>query len=174
MLVDLTDVFAEEGKSVTKEIPLGLDHIQVNGEEFSVLEKSPIVLTLTNLRAGKVLIEAEGKIRIAMKCDRCLQPVVKELELHISEEAIAPQIGDKPEEEEDTAYLERNQLDTDCLIRNEIFACWPMKILCKEDCKGLCKVCGKDLNRGSCDCDTFVPDPRMAAIKDIFRGNKEV
>ena len=49
-----------------------------------------------------------------------------------------------------------------------------MKILCKEDCKGLCSVCGKDLNEGKCDCDTFVPDPRMAAIMDIFRENKEV
>ena len=51
----------------------------------------------------------------------------------------------------------------------------PTKILCKPDCKGICKVCGKNLNEGDCGCDQFVPDPRMAAIKDIYDAfNKEV
>ena len=49
-----------------------------------------------------------------------------------------------------------------------------MKILCKPDCKGICPTCGRDLNTGTCDCDNFVPDPRMAAIKDIFEADKEV
>ena len=44
----------------------------------------------------------------------------------------------------------------------------------RPDCKGLCPVCGKDLNTGACGCDTFVPDPRMAAIMDVFNANKEV
>ncbi len=174
MLVDLTDIFTEEGKSVTKEIPLELDHVRVGGEEFGILEKSPIALTLMNLRSGKALIEAKARVRIAMRCDRCLQPVVKELELHIAEEVSSAETADGSEEGEAAEFVKRNQLDTDCLISNEIFACWPMKILCREDCKGLCKVCGKDLNQGSCDCDAFVPDPRMAAIMDIFHGNKEV
>ena len=70
--------------------------------------------------------------------------------------------------------MEGYQLNVDSLISNEIFTCWPLKVLCREDCKGLCRVCGKDLNEGECGCDTFVPDPRMAAIMDIFRENKEV
>ena len=50
----------------------------------------------------------------------------------------------------------------------------PVKVLCKPGCKGICKQCGHNLNEGECGCDTFVPDPRMAAIKDIFNANKEV
>ena len=60
------------------------------------------------------------------------------------------------------------------LVNTEITVNLPMKVLCKADCKGICRQCGKDLNTGSCECDAFVPDPRMAAIKDIFYGNKEV
>ena len=56
------------------------------------------------------------------------------------------------------------------LLRNEIVINWPMKILCRPDCRGICRQCGQDLNTGTCDCDTFVPDPRMAVIKDIFNG----
>ena len=66
------------------------------------------------------------------------------------------------------------ELDTEILIYNELLMSLPMKVLCKETCKGLCPVCGKNRNDGECGCDTFVPDPRMAAIKDIFNANKEV
>ncbi len=47
-------------------------------------------------------------------------------------------------------------------------------LMLQFDSKGICRQCGRDLNTGTCDCDTFVPDPRMAVIKDIFNGNKEV
>ncbi len=70
--------------------------------------------------------------------------------------------------------MEGYHLNVDELINNELLLNWPMKILCKEDCKGICKVCGKNLNDGACGCDDFVPDPRMAAIKDLFNANKEV
>ncbi|MDE7017325.1 MAG: DUF177 domain-containing protein, partial [Lachnospiraceae bacterium] len=65
-------------------------------------------------------------------------------------------------------------LDVEGLLNNEIIINWPRKVLCRPDCKGICLQCGKDLNVGSCECDTFVPDPRMAVIKDIFSANKEV
>ena len=45
---------------------------------------------------------------------------------------------------------------------------------CKEDCKGLCPVCGTNLNEKECGCDRTVADPRMAAIQDIFKNFKEV
>ena len=89
-------------------------------------------------------------------------------------EVFSPEKADADEAEEQSGFMEGYQLNVDSLISNEIFTCWPLKVLCREDCKGLCRVCGKDLNEGECGCDTFVPDPRMAAIMDIFRENKEV
>ena len=65
-------------------------------------------------------------------------------------------------------------LDVETLVHNEILMNWPMKILCKEDCRGICPVCGQNRNQGDCGCDTFVPDPRMAVIQDIFNKSKEV
>ena len=71
-----------------------------------------------------------------------------------------------------TEIIER--LNVENLIFNEILMNWPMKVLCKADCKGICKMCGKDLNLGECGCDTFVPSPGLAGIKEIFNANKEV
>lgn len=59
-------------------------------------------------------------------------------------------------------------------LHNEVLINWPMRVLCKEDCKGICSRCGANLNQGSCDCDTADLDPRMAVISDIFKNFKEV
>ena len=174
MLINMTDVFTEEEKSVVKEVPLELTSICFPGEDFRILEKSPVTLTLTNTGQGRASIEAEAAVKVELKCDRCLREVTKEFTLQFSAQAVSPDVADEQEQDEERGFLEGYQLNVDSLISNEIITCWPMKILCKEDCKGLCSVCGKDLNEGKCDCDTFVPDHRMAAIMDIFRENKEV
>ena len=65
-------------------------------------------------------------------------------------------------------------LDLDILIFDEVVPKLPSRVLCKEDCKGLCPVCGTNLNEKECGCDRTVADPRMAAIQDIFKNFKEV
>ena len=72
------------------------------------------------------------------------------------------------------SFMDGWQLDVEAFVYDEILVNWPAKILCKEDCKGICPVCGQNRNLKECGCDTFVPDPRMAAIQDIFNANKEV
>lgn len=174
MLINLTDVFTEEGKSVTREVPLGLESVEFQGETFQILEKTPVKLLLTNSGTGRAMVVADAEVSVGMKCDRCLKDVKHAFVLHVSEEVVSPEQVNEEEAEEQSGFMEGYQLDVDSLMSNEIFTCWPAKVLCKEDCKGLCRVCGKDLNEGECGCDTFVPDPRMAAIMDIFRENKEV
>ena len=174
MLINLTDVFTEEVKSVVREVPLELTEVDFQGERFKILDKSPVKLRLSGSGTGKDLVEADAEVKVAMKCDRCLKDVAKKFDLHISAEVISPERANEDEAEEQSGFMYGYQLDVDSLISNEIFTCWPLKVLCREDCKGLCRVCGKDLNEGECGCDTFVPDPRMAAIMDIFRENKEV
>ena len=82
-----------------------------------------------------------------------------------------------PERQEDLAddsYIEESSINTDALLNHEILIRFPMKILCRDDCKGICLKCGKDLNLGECGCDRRSLDPRMAAIQDIFKNFKEV
>ena len=78
-------------------------------------------------------------------------------------------------DDDEQFFMRDYELDGDELIHNELIMGLPMKVLCKDDCKGLCPMCGSNRNEVSCGCDTFVPDPRMAAIQDIFNANnKEV
>ena len=119
-------------------------------------------------------MEGKAAFTFALTCDRCLVPVEKEITLDFTREVTAPDIGTGQSVEEEQDFMDGYQLNVEDLLNSEIVTSWPMKILCKPDCKGICPKCGRDLNTGTCDCDTFVPDPRMAAIKDIFEADKEV
>ena len=131
-------------------------------------------MTFTNLAIGKVLVEGSSKLSVDMKCDRCLNAVPYEMDLQFSYEVFSPDKISELEEDDEQNFMEDYELNVVNLVNNEILMSWPMKVLCKPQCKGICTVCGKDLNTGECGCDTFVPDPRWAALKDIFNANKEV
>ena len=127
---------------------------------------------LENTGEGKAHLEGEVSFSFAAQCDRCLKEVIVDMELDLDADLNAPDT--EVQDEDFGQFMDGYKLDVDALIRNEIVINWPLKILCKEDCRGICPVCGQDLNEKDCGCDTFVPDPRMSVLKDIFAGNKEV
>jgi len=173
MLLNLTDILSNENKEETVSVCYEPGFYKVSGKQYKVMENGPIELKLQNLGKGKVLITGEGKVVLQARCDRCITRADITVEVFIEEEVTSEQI-ENPTDIDELPFMDGYQLDTEVLIGNELLINWPVKILCKEDCKGICPKCGKDLNQGDCGCDTFVPDPRMAVIQEIFNANKEV
>ena len=136
--------------------------------DYEVFSKKPIDLCVVNLGTNKVHIQGDVALVLGIPCDRCLKVVptdvsfVLSLELNFSDETY--------EDMEDQSYVDGREIDIDGMLYPEIFMNLPSKVLCDEGCKGFCKVCGKNLNEEDCGCDTFVADPRMAAINDIFKN----
>lgn len=104
-------------------------------------------------------------------CDRCLgeyeESVDESIDLLVQTGDETGEIAEERElEEEELGFLqlEGEVLDTEPLIREQVQLGIPMKPLCREDCKGLCSDCGKDLNEGECDCAHEEIDPRWAAL----------
>ncbi len=175
MFVNLTDVLTNEGKTVSMQVETELTQVSIGKEQFPVTDKTPVDLVCTNVGKGKAIIHGTATVTVALRCSRCLRPVEKKFELVFDREVYRPDaIEDSSDESDDQRFMDGYQMNVEDLLNNEIVINWPMKVLCKPDCKGICSVCGKDLNTGTCDCDTFVPDPRMAVIKDIFNADKEV
>lgn len=174
MFVNLTEVLLNEDKVVTMQAEPEVSQVTIGGETFPVNSMTPFAMTFTNLEKGRARVEGEGKITFSARCSRCLREVNTTLEPAIDRTVYAPGRMPSPEDGDDQEYMNGYQMDVEELLRNEIVINWPMKILCRPDCRGICRQCGQDLNTGTCDCDTFVPDPRMAVIKDIFNGSKEV
>ncbi len=172
MIVDLSDVLVSEGMQKALEVPLEMTGFENGTERFNVTSKLPISFVFSNVGKGKAEILGRTRLSFGAVCDRCLREVLLDMELEFRRKVVLP--GTEDEEADDLGFMKECRLDTEAFMHNEILVNWPAKILCREDCKGLCPKCGQDLNLGSCGCDRFVPDPRMAVIQDIFNGNKEV
>ena len=105
--------------------------------------------------AGKNFV-VRGRIECqkSFTCDRCLTAATER------------QVHEFAEEFDKSAAVD-DLLDVTELLRDELLAAQPMKNLCKADCKGLCPVCGANLNDGDCGCDKRIVDPRLATLKDL-------
>ncbi len=175
MLVNLTDVFTIEGQVQELTVPYEADTFSSRTGTYFIREKSPVVLKLSNIKQSKAFVQGTTKLVFVLSCDRCLRDVDYTFDLSFESIVVSPDyVGDAIENEDSLELMEGYHLNVDELVNNELLLNWPMKILCKEECKGICKVCGRNLNDGACGCDDFVPDPRLAVIKDLFNANKEV
>ncbi len=174
MLVNLTDVFTKEGQVQELEVSYNADTFTNQLGTFLIKEKGPVVLKLSNIGQSKALVQGNVKLTFVFPCDRCLRDVDYTFELSFDSAVVSPEYAGDDVDDDTSELMEGYHLNVDELISNELLLNWPMKILCKADCRGICKMCGKNLNDGDCGCDDFVPDPRMAAIKDLFNANKEV
>ncbi len=175
MLIDLSDIGTKQGKEADVKCELGFDSFSYGGGEFLIAQKQPVSLKISNAGNKKVLIEGKMKIKINIPCDRCLQEVVTVFDLDFSRKIDMKDTDeDRIENLDEMNYMTGSELDVEQLIRNEIMVNWPMKVLCSEDCKGICRNCGTNLNQKACNCNKAELDPRMAVIWDVFNDNKEV
>lgn len=118
-------------------------------------------------RAGVVRLVFSVKSVLSLQCDRCLKACEKAMDYSFSH-IIVRELSNTDDEEFDYVVCADGMLDLEELARADLMLELPTKVLCREDCKGLCPKCGKDLNLGSCDCKTKDIDPRWQALSDLF------
>jgi uncharacterized protein len=118
------------------------------------------------------------KTMLELPCSRCLEafrlPVDSQFELRYQPHAQNTGEGEREIEEDDltTAFYENEEIDLEQLMQEQFYLVLPMKPLCREDCKGLCSVCGKNMNRETCDCKRDWDDPRFAALRELRTRTK--
>lgn len=177
MLLDLSSVLSEQHTPVDQVIPLDMEKFSIRTGVYPILSKEDAHIVVEY--AGKQKLKVKGSCRLVIEipCDRCLKAVPTEFDLdfeRVVESQITEERSDETDELDENNYIDGYHLDVDRLLYNEILVGWPMKILCSESCKGICNVCGQNLNEGTCNCEDTGIDPRMSVIRDVFKNFKEV
>ena len=124
--------------------------------------------------AGYMRMTRTMSVDYGAQCARCLSPVTGQFTLDL-EKTVAPRnlLGDLDEDKLDEfAIIEDGFLDMDEQLREQLEMEFPMRFLCREDCKGLCPKCGKNLNEGECSCDHTEIDPRMEPLRKLLEQMK--
>jgi uncharacterized protein len=114
---------------------------------------------------------------LELLCSRCLEPMTVAVDApfdlryqpHTSNTGAGKKNVEREIEEDDfaTAFYENDQIDLGQLMREQLYLAVPMKPLCDDACRGLCPVCGMNLNRGTCTCRHDWDDPRLAPLKEL-------
>ena len=175
MLINLSDVLSEHHKTIDMVVPVEMTEFKTSFGRFSIIDKKDAHIVIKHVKQRELSITGEADLLLDIPCDRCLEPVKVPFSLHFMKNVNLQESEDASDDEMDEKnYIDGYNLDVDKLLYNEILIGWPMKILCSEDCKGICNVCGQNLNKGSCDCEDTSLDPRMSVIRDVFKNFKEV
>lgn len=138
-------------------------------DDVVVLEPVAVNGSVIN-RAGYITLTAEASMSYRTHCARCLAEVEDTVRF-LCEKTVADEKGLlrlENTENDDYVQIKGGKLDLDAPICDEILLGFPMRILCSDDCKGLCAGCGVDLNRESCRCTKKEVDPRLAKLAALL------
>lgn len=155
MLLNITDVIGNDGFDLKVDAKLENFNFSFAGEEYS-FSAPPHILGKIKNSGGTVEFDVTVSGTVNTRCSRCLSPVEFNFSIPVLEAVEAQSDGSISQTIDLKEFAEQ-------IISGEI----PGSILCKEDCKGLCPICGTNLNTGKCDCKEDNHDPRFDILKQI-------
>lgn len=163
VIIDLKSVFIADGASLPIDFELDMSSMVFSG--ICPVKKPVSVTGCVSNRAGIVSAALECRVEIVAPCDRCGKETVKNCTVRV-DRVLVSKLADRSDDE--IIEIPDMQLDAEALCTEEIVLALPMKHLCREDCKGVCASCGKDLNEGECDCRSDSHDPRLQVLAQLL------
>jgi uncharacterized protein len=144
------------------------------GEGVSLVEPVEVSLRITP-QDDRYVIEGTVRGTVRIECDRCAAPVTLAVNAPCAVDAVpAPPGTDAGERgglllgELDVTFVPGALLNVQDLVREQLLLQVPMRVLCREDCAGLCPRCRKNLNTGPCGCpEATAIDPRLEILKKV-------
>ena len=164
MLLGLSKIIDCPGASVPFTTSVDLRDLQY-GENYPVTEPVEASGTVRNT-AGVLMMTGTVHTTIHGVCDRCASDFDRYVEFPI-DVVLVTEFTNEENEDEWVFPLEGDSADLEDIVRMVFVLNLDSKLLCKEDCKGLCCRCGKNLNDGPCSCQKEL-DPRFAALKQLL------
>ena len=164
MLLGLSKIIDSPGASVSFSVSVDLSDLRY-GESFPVTEPVEASGTVRNT-AGVLVMSGSLHTTIHGVCDRCAADFDSYVEFPL-DVVLVTEFSNEENEDEWVFPLEGDSADLEDIVRTVFVLNLDSKLLCKEDCKGLCCRCGKNLNEGPCNCQKEL-DPRFAALRQLL------
>ena len=169
MVLQLKDLFDRAGEKQSFEYALDLSHLR-HGAGHPPVKPVHIIGTVEN-RTGIVTLGYLATFTLNTLCDRCLTPVERDLSMNFEHILVHELAG---EDEEEFIVCGDYTLDLDELVAMDILLELPTRILCREDCKGLCPKCGTNLNESTCNCSQEKEvDSRLSVLLTLLDENED-
>ena len=188
------DEIKEAGLERAWDLPRETIDEMVKGDQAEYRARGPLhVVAKLQRFERRVLLEAHARASLTAPCGRCLRAVEVEvpLDFQLSFVPATPPRGGRGDDEETGEHPRASNagsfgaedvneetysgkvIDLGPVVREQLLLALPSYPVCLEGCKGLCSVCGANLNERDCGCDRHVPDPRWAGLEKIKQKRGE-
>ena len=143
-----------------------LDYKNIALQEEYVFQHPIKVTVLVENRAGSLKLFATIETLLSVHCGRCLKDIDVPMIIHFDS-----LLSEKLENEdaENILPIHDAKIDLEDILYETIILHVEPRYFCREDCKGLCPNCGKDLNENACTCKEESADPRLAVLKKLLK-----
>jgi len=166
-----------QGESVLelRETPAGLE---LTGLSAQFTSEVPVNLRL-HRRENEIVIWGSASGTVSEECSRCLNAVERKfsVEFEIFCDKIGARTGEREGEEKGgetfVVFHDGRTLELGPCVREALVLSLPIKPLCSEDCKGLCPICGVNLNETTCSCDRSRVDPRWSVLEKLKKREEK-
>ena len=165
MLLGLSKIIDCPGQSVSFSDSIDLSDLQY-GTCNPVCEPVLASGTVRNT-AGVLMMQGVITTTIHGVCDRCTESFTRDVEIPINV-VLVTELADEEDEDEGVFNLVGDSADLEEIVRTVFVLNMDSRLLCSEDCKGVCGGCGKNLNHESCVCQKEI-DPRLAALQQLLK-----
>ena len=145
---------------------LAPEELEISSAEMEILGTIRTEGSISN--AGDVLLlKATMSAQVRRTCGRCLKEFTAVTKAEVLEK-FYPTSADNIEK--DAFVYDSDVINITVPLRESLLLAEPLQALCREDCKGLCPMCGINLNEHTCECETETIDPRLAALKQFIKN----
>jgi uncharacterized protein len=162
--LDLRTIHVKPGRQWTGVRDVALEPFDLGGQRYAPEPPAPHGTVILTRTTGGLVLELDLEARLAGPCFRCLADSQVKTHIHAREYQANDPDGD---DELETPYLANDVLDLSSWARDAIALALPDKILCRDDCAGICPTCGRDLNSEPHEHPEERTDDRWAALADL-------
>lgn len=169
MKIQFSDLISRRERKKDISYNFNIEPFSFEGDEITP-ENEVIVKGEVTSDNDIIVIKANVKVDLELRCSRCLDTFIYPIDIDIEERFTNNgEISDN----EEAVFVKGDILDITEIVESSIISTLPIKRLCDEDCKGLCQSCGVNLNKETCGCNNEDVDLRLAGLKALL-NNKEV
>jgi uncharacterized protein len=152
-------------------LPIGVILFDSEFEQQSPLNASGSA----ELHVSTEEIRVQGKLQVSlrMECDRCTEPFVKSIEeefdlIYVPAPETSPgaEIAIGPDDSQ-VGFYDGPGLELNDILQEQVLLALPLQRVCREDCQGICPICGQNRNETECDCRTQIRDERWSALRNL-------
>ncbi|HOA15010.1 MAG TPA: DUF177 domain-containing protein [Bacillota bacterium] len=154
-LIDVESISGQTGSSLEVDLSSTGEGIELDSHDLELIGYVSYKGTVGNI-GNAYAVDGTIKAKARFVCDRCLTRFTKDIEIPLNR--LFTEAGYQSEgfDLDDVEKMTGDEIDLAPQIREELILSIPIRNLCREDCKGICPQCGKDLNKGECSCGRSV------------------